>query len=341
MQFLHDQIKRLAVVLFALFMGPAWCFAQVSFEPEVVIVDGPGADISQELQKKATEVIRALNEYQMQDSIKNPYSSFIDEAIISGEDGEYAQRELIQLADSTGMLCKQEVLETRVLTMSDNRYEIRNLIVEVDVKGNEKASKSQELVLDFNEHLVLSGARFAMDKQRYDEILMASNSLQDEFRRKQLISYLERFRTAYNKKDVEYIEQQFSDNALIITGTRVKVAEEQKELGVSEEKKEHYKFIKHSKKEYIERLRNHIFKNNSFINVEFSGINIYHHPEYHEVYGVNLFQQWNSSNYSDEGYLFLMIDYEDENRPLIYVRAWQPETFEGEVIEMDMFELVK
>ena len=35
-------------------------------------------------------------------------------------------------------------------------------------------------------------------------------------------------------------------------------------------------------------------------------------------------QYWHTSHYSDEGYLFLMIDFRDANNPLIQVRTWQP-----------------
>ncbi len=41
------------------------------------------------------------------------------------------------------------------------------------------------------------------------------------------------------------------------------------------------------------------------------------------VYGVEMRQSYNSTTYSDEGYLFLLIDF-SERDPLIYVRAWQP-----------------
>jgi hypothetical protein len=313
-------------------------------DPEVVLVDGPGQQVVDMLQTRLTNIVRGVNQYQSRTGDQQSLASFVNDDYIAGDDGSYGIQELQALCDTTGMAFKKEVIETSVLEMSDGIYEVRRLNVEVETHGNEKANKTQELVLNFSPEGIMNGARFAMDMTRYDEILMESKSLEDDFRRKQIIGYLERFRTAYNKKDVDFIEQQFSDNALIITGTRVQVAEDQKELPMNQEKvpEEKFKLIKRSKSEYISNLRNNIFKNNSFINVEFEGINIYQHPDYDEVYGVNLFQKWSSSSYSDEGYLFLMIDYENEDKPLIYVRAWQPEPFEnGQLIDMDMFELVK
>ena len=39
--------------------------------------------------------------------------------------------------------------------------------------------------------------------------------------------------------------------------------------------------------------------------------------------------------YSDVGFIFLMIDFQDENHPLIQVRTWQPEKLNGRVLSRD------
>ena len=63
---------------------------------------------------------------------------------------------------------------------------------------------------------------------------------------------------------------------------------------------------------------------------------------YDKIYGVQLKQGWNSSTYSDEGYLFLMIDFTNPKEPIIHVRAWQPEKFEdGSTITIFDFEIVE
>ena len=44
-------------------------------------------------------------------------------------------------------------------------------------------------------------------------------------------------------------------------------------------------------------------------------------------------QSYASTSYADEGYLFLLIDFEPDtlsNDPLIYVRAWQPNAWSKE-----------
>ena len=40
------------------------------------------------------------------------------------------------------------------------------------------------------------------------------------------------------------------------------------------------------------------------------------------MYGVTVKQDWNSTTYSDKGYVFLMIDLKDVDNPIIHVRTW-------------------
>ncbi len=44
-----------------------------------------------------------------------------------------------------------------------------------------------------------------------------------------------------------------------------------------------------------------------------------------EVYAIQIKQDYYSTNYGDEGYLFLMVDINDPLNPIIKVRTWQPE----------------
>jgi hypothetical protein len=71
------------------------------------------------------------------------------------------------------------------------------------------------------------------------------------------------------------------------------------------------------------------FKRNKYIDVSFEDIEVLKHPLSDKIYGVTLKQDWNSSTYSDTGYVFLMIDFTDEFEPCIQVRTWQPEKYNG------------
>ncbi len=309
-------------------------------QPEVLFNDAPSLEVYELMMQRVPMVLKAINQAFTE---QVPVRNTMPEELVTGEDGQFGLRELENLTDSTRMYISDEVLTGMIVELRDQNYEVRNLYVNIGLEDVVDTQRRQELVISFNRHGVLYGARFALPQHRYDEILSNAISLEDQFRRLQIVNYLERFRTAYNRKDIDFIAQQFSEQALIITGTRIIEAEAEplrpNETAVSDSQ---YRLIRRTKEEYIDRLENVIFRNNDFINVEFEDIEIFEHPIYEEVYGINLFQIWESTNYSDTGYLFLMIDYENEDQPTIYVRAWQPEPFEdGSVIEMDMFELIK
>ena len=60
------------------------------------------------------------------------------------------------------------------------------------------------------------------------------------------------------------------------------------------------------------------------------------------LYGVTLKQQWTSSTYTDTGYVFLLLEFVDPDRPLIHVRSWQPQRFDdGSVISLQDFEIIR
>lgn len=160
----------------------------------------------------------------------------------------------------------------------------------------------------------------------------------DSASRHRILSYCEHLRTSYTTRDIDFLRQVFSENALIIVGHTVKTGN--KENAGSSSRKVSYGI--RSKKEYLERLER-IFNSNSKIDVRFSDFKIMRHPTMDCIYGVTLRQKYSCDQYSDDGYLFLLWDFRDASMPLIHVRTWQPtpEIVAGndEVIEIGDFNL--
>ncbi len=135
-----------------------------------------------------------------------------------------------------------------------------------------------------------------------------------------LISFLENYKTAFALKRFDYIDKIFSDDALIITGfvTRT-VNPEQKFIENSI-----VRYNRQTKSEYMKRLR-YSFDSKEYINIRFAENLIRRSGKSDSVYGIQIKQDYYSSNYGDSGYLFLMIDFKDSLNPLIHVRTWQPQ----------------
>ena len=142
----------------------------------------------------------------------------------------------------------------------------------------------------------------------------------DAERRRIILNYVEHLRTAYTTKDVDFLEQLFSERALIVVGTVIRASSQESE-GYLSPRQVVYN-IK-SKQEYLGRLKE-LFRTNKHIDLQFSGFKIMRHPTAEGIYGVSLRQAYRSDLYSDDGYLFLLWDFRNPAMPQIHVRTWQP-----------------
>jgi hypothetical protein len=142
-----------------------------------------------------------------------------------------------------------------------------------------------------------------------------------------LTQFLENYKTAFALKRLDYIESIFDDNALIITGTVVKRTNYQnKEEQARFMDNKIIKYNRFKKNEYIKHLER-CFNSNEFVNIRFANNDVVKadSTKYGEVYGIQIKQDYYSTNYGDTGYLFLYVDLNDPDNPIIKVRTWQPE----------------
>ncbi len=310
-------------------------FADSVFSAEksrVIVVSGENEIIRKETGKAITAVIQEVNK--IAEGNGNPDNV---KGFFTPEAFEYFK----DLITASGFYSTIPEYRTQILHTATGKYEIRGIKVRVRL-GETQGDDIQELVFVFNFRLFIENIQFAMEEHHYNRLLEEGRELDDMVFRQQVLSFIEDFRTAHNRKDITYLEKAYSEGALIIVG-RVLEREEglNDYLQHSSLSAQKIEFIKLSKKQYIDRLRT-VFKLNSFVRILFDEAQIIRHSKYRDIYGVKLKQRWNSSNYSDEGYLFVMIDFHQADRPLIHVRSWQPEPFEdGSVVGLGDFEIIE
>ena len=143
----------------------------------------------------------------------------------------------------------------------------------------------------------------------------------DADNRRMILNYCEHLRTSYTTKDIDFLRQVFSDQALIIVGNVVRSADNNSATGI--EGNEKVTFSLKTKIEYLERLEK-VFAANKKIDVKFTDFRIMRHPTMEGIYGVSMKQKYTSDRYSDDGYLFILWDFRNKSMPLIHVRTWQP-----------------
>ncbi len=220
---------------------------------------------------------------------------------------------------SSAMSCPPMDLKSRCLHTTTG-YQVRG--IPIDIHEAVEAEARQELTVNFNKEGLIDGVSIAIEMNRYEQLMAQQSSDLDYTRRQIIIDFVENFRTAYNRKDIKLLNSMYSDKALIITG---KVVMEKPNSDVNKMTLLNNKvvYLSQTKQQYLQRLSN-VFNKTRYINVSFSDIDVVQHPKYDDIYGVTLRQVWHTDNYRDEGYLFLMIDFHDEYRPLVQVRTWQP-----------------
>ena len=147
-----------------------------------------------------------------------------------------------------------------------------------------------------------------------------SHGAWSEFSRKKIVSFLEDYRTAYATKDINFMERVFDDNAVIIVGRKLQAAPQMTDGRYLQN--EFVKLTRYSKEEFIKHLRSS-FQSKSYINLHFSNCEVIQLKKGVERYGIQIKQDYYSSNYGDTGYLYLLVDLEDPKNPIIHVRTWQ------------------
>lgn len=204
------------------------------------------------------------------------------------------------------------------LNMGDESY-CRNLMMSFAFDGNEHKFM-ENVTLTFDGNRKISNITFGLDKQAITDIM--NKEAWGDMSKIQLINFLENYKTAYALKRIDYISSIFSDEALIVTGRIVKraVMEGEKVLGENR----HIEFIRQNKQEYIKRL-GQVFLRNEFVNIKFANTDLTKMGKSGELYGIQIRQDYYSTYYGDSGYLFLMVDLNKPEEPIIHVRTWQPE----------------
>ncbi len=196
----------------------------------------------------------------------------------------------------------------------------RGLQLSFSFNGGKRKHFTENIVFTFNENSLIDNIAFGLDKTTEDDIL--GKSAFPEESRMLIVQFLENYKTAFALKRLDFIESIFDDNAKIITGTVIKTSTRTEDNGYKNDERIIYN--RETKDSYLKKLARG-FGNKEFINIRFNECQVMRPSANDEIYGIQVEQEYYSSNYSDHGYLMLAVNYTDPERPLIFVRTWQPE----------------
>lgn len=306
-------MKKFKLFVVGCLLGISSILAQeVEKTVQLTVQDGVYGGLKGQMEQSATQLLTEINQaFTEGRSLRTVGLNMSQEAV----DG------LTSLWENVHFYCDDfEVVQSALQTK--NGYQVRQipLMLRPDDKAPTADDEYQEGVINFDRNGRITRFNLTIATNIYQNVMKRGKTVEEVERRQQILSYVEHFRTAYNEKDIQFLDQVFSDDALIITGTVIKVRKTDG-AGISHNK---VTYRKQSKQEYLSRLKRS-FAVNKYINVQFDDVRVVKHPTKEGFYGVTVHQLYsNSSGYSDDGYLFLLWDFRDQNNVQIHVRTWQP-----------------
>lgn len=322
------QVKRLNILihlLIAIFYGFD-CSAQVTFKFSAGTIDaGP---VKNKMENNISALLNEINR-------AGNTQSNLDLSAINMEPA--AKSRLTALWDDAHFVCDKSSNISKCLNDFQG-YQVRAIPITMKpIDSSYNGSLSRELTISLNKNGVITGVRPAWELQEdVSKIMFSPGGVADTRQRREILKWVEDFRCYYNEKNLKALNQIYSDHALIITGSVVTQRTNHGDMGVRLEQKKNYKV--QSKEQYIKGL-SRIFNNSRRVNVEFDHISVVMHGAKPNIYGVTLHQKWETNSYSDEGWLFLLWDFNDPERPQIHVRTWQADQVvaKDEVYTLDDF----
>ena len=213
------------MIMKRLLLSLSFIICQLSFsvaynQVRLVIKEGTSnQQLKQQIERGVSVIITEINSCQE----KNAPKLTLSENYLSRE----ARQDLSLLWNNEHFRCVEEEIVERLLTTRDG-YQVRGipLIVNAAAKGEELGY--QEAVINFDKQGIITSFYYTISPELYSKLRMNQMSdkryeVTDIKDRMMILDYVEHFRTAYNQKDLKFLRQVFSEDALIITGKVIKV----------------------------------------------------------------------------------------------------------------------
>lgn len=219
--------------------------------------------------------------------------------------------------------------KARVLEGSDYTYTqfgdeviVRSIPMAFSFERGVRHSFVENVVLSINKEGKIDNIAFGLDDQATADIM--SKRVWSEEARQTIVTFLENYKTAFALKRIDYIENIFADDAIIIVGHVVKRMEKTGNELNPYTMNRYVQRTQYTKQQYISNLRR-CFNAQEFVNIRFANNDVVKAGRGGELYGIQIKQDYYSTTYGDQGYLYLQVDLNDPKLPIIRVRTWQDE----------------
>ena len=235
------------------------------------------------------------------------------------EDGLEMFTSLIQYGNA-------RILNTDECTFTQLRDDViaRSIQMSFAFKRGLRKQFVEDVVFTFNPERKIDCIAFGLDSKAKEDIL--KRGAWTPVARQTIIQFLENYKTAYALKRLDYLKTIFDDDAIIIVGhvaQKMVNVNDGKDMPAKYQSQKVVKRTQYSKEQYMKNLEA-CFRSNEYVNIRFANNDVRRAKD-SEEYGIQIKQDYYSTNYGDQGYLYLQVDLEEPDKPIIKVRTWQPE----------------
>lgn len=214
---------------------------------------------------------------------------------------------------------------------ADGNTVVRGLQMSFYFERGTTKSFVEDVILTLNKENLISNVSFGLGETAENDILCREAPGWTDQTREQVMEFMENYKTAYCLRDLNYIRSIFADDAVIIVGNVVRTSAKGRtgdDMTISLGGQQKIVENRYTKAEYLKRLER-CFQNNEFINLRFSKndarwLRKCKEKNGKDIFAIEIAQEYNSTTYADEGYLFLLVDMTEPDTPQIKIRTWQP-----------------
>lgn len=196
-------------------------------------------------------------------------------------------------------------------------YEVRHIEITMMPRVSQEWSYplKQEICIDFSLDGEINFFTLAMEWHSVKKWLKNGDRLDEiDQRFRMVVDFCDQLMMAYCNKDIKTLSKLYDKRAVVVVGRKID--------------HDNFSYSKISGEQYIKNLTNQFSKLDTLA-VKFDDYEIVGHPQDPKLYVVTFKQEWFSKNknkreYKDCGYVCLVWDFHNEEKPIIHFRSWQP-----------------
>ncbi|MBR5747840.1 MAG: nuclear transport factor 2 family protein [Prevotella sp.] len=217
-------------------------YSPVAHAVSVTISDGiDNQTIKSKMENAIERILNEVNSAQADHRTLNFYAMGVNQQV---------QLSMGMLWENTPFICTDDEIVEHCISTGTG-YQIRNIPLMMKPTGEREFNEDeyQEAVISFDKQGNVVSFYLCISMNLYMNVIKSNLELTDLRRRQMILDYVEQFRTAYNQKDLKFLNQIFSDDALIITGN---VITQKHPEGFITQK---VRYNKQNKQQYLNNLR--------------------------------------------------------------------------------------